>query len=118
MAVALYLTVLHYRGVAPVCLSNGCEIVQRSRYAELAGIPVAALGAATFLCLLTSASLRAKAVVAAAAATALAAVLFAAYLVYVQFAVLHAVCMWCIASDALLLVAAGAAIVRLRQSLQ
>ena len=116
--VAAYLVVVHYRGSAPVCLNSGCEIVQRSRYAELAGIPVAALGATAFALLLLSTAVRAAPVVAAAAALALTGIVFAAYLFYVQLAVIDAVCMWCVASDMLLLVAAGASAFRLRSLLQ
>ena len=40
-AIATYLTVVHYAHVAPVCTTGGCEKVQRSSYAELAGVSVA-----------------------------------------------------------------------------
>jgi uncharacterized membrane protein len=116
--VAAYLTVVHFRGLAPICLNSGCDIVQRSRYAELAGIPVAAMGAATFVLLLASASVRTAAAIIGAAAVALTGIVFAAYLFYVQLAVLHTVCMWCIASDVLLVMAASAAALRLRPLLQ
>ena len=116
--VAAYLTVVHFRGLAPVCLNSGCEIVQRSGYAELAGIPVAAMGAATFVLLLASASVRTAAAIIGAAAVALTGIIFAAYLFYVQLAVLHTVCMWCIASDVLLVMAASATALRLRPLLQ
>jgi uncharacterized membrane protein len=45
LGIAVYLTIVHYTGSSPVCaISHGCETVQTSRYAELAGIPVAVLG--------------------------------------------------------------------------
>ena len=49
-AVAGYLTYVHYRPAALVCTGGGgCEAVQESSYAELAGIPVALLGFAAYL---------------------------------------------------------------------
>lgn len=48
VAVAGYLTYVHYAGLEPFCAGggHGCERVQSSSYAELAGIPVAVLGLA------------------------------------------------------------------------
>lgn len=117
LAIATYLTAVHYRGGVPVCVSGGCEVVQRSRYAELFGVPVALLGTLVFATLLVSAGLRAQVVVAGAAAVALAGVAFAVYLVYVQVVVLDAICVWCVASDALSVVVAAAAWQRLRHTL-
>jgi uncharacterized membrane protein len=117
LAIASYLTIVHYQGAVPICATSGCEIVQRSRYAELLGVPVALLGTLTFGAMLLSAGLRKPFVVVSAAALALTAVLFAAYLVYVQLVVLDAVCMWCVACDALSAVVAVAAWLRLRHTL-
>ena len=45
LAVAGYLTYVHYAELEPICAGGGgCERVQNSSYAELAGIPVALLG--------------------------------------------------------------------------
>jgi uncharacterized membrane protein len=42
LAIAGYLTYVHYRGLHVACLAGGggCEQVQASRYAKLAGVPV------------------------------------------------------------------------------
>jgi uncharacterized membrane protein len=117
LTIASYLTVVHYQGGVPICATSGCEIVQRSHYAELLGVPVALLGAFAFGAMLLSAALRKPVVVVSAAALALTAVLFAGYLAYVQLVVLDAVCMWCVASDALSAVVAVAAWLRLRNTL-
>jgi uncharacterized membrane protein len=117
LAIAVYLTVVHYQGGVPECASNGCEVVQRSRYSELFSLPVALLGALVFATLLASALLRSSVVVAGAAALALAGVVFAVYLVYVQAVVLDAVCAWCIASDTLSAVVAVAAWLRFHRAL-
>ncbi len=46
LAVASYLTYIHYAGIKPLCGTNGggCEIVQTSIYSKLAGVPVALIG--------------------------------------------------------------------------
>ena len=47
LAIATYLTIVHYAGGDPVCaIAHGCATVQSSAYAKLAGIPVALLGLA------------------------------------------------------------------------
>lgn len=111
-ALATYLTVLKLTGTAPVCATGGCETVQESRYSELAGIPVSAFGIAMYAALFASALSTAETVRLAAAAVGLAGTAVAAYLVYLQLAVIHAICVWCIASDALTLVLAALLLVR------
>ena len=55
LGIASYLTYIHYAGIKPVCLSSGgCEKVQSSHYAKLAGIPVAVLGLAGYVGILAS----------------------------------------------------------------
>ena len=50
LAIATYLTVVHYAGGSPVCaIAHGCATVQKSDYASLAGIPVALLGVIGYL---------------------------------------------------------------------
>jgi uncharacterized membrane protein len=117
LAIATYLTVVHYRGGVPVCASGGCEVVQHSGYAELFGVPVALLGTLVFALLLVTALMRAPTVIVGAAVVALTSVVFAAYLEYVQVVVLDAICIWCVASDALSLVVAAGAWLRLRHTL-
>ena len=41
IGIASYLTYVHYAHTAPICTTGGCEKVQRSSYAKLAGVPVA-----------------------------------------------------------------------------
>src|SRR4051812_30648561 len=49
VAVATYLTYVHYAGIKPICsASGGCEKVQSSDYSKLAGVPVAVLGLASY----------------------------------------------------------------------
>jgi uncharacterized membrane protein len=52
-AVAGYLTYVHYRPDALICTGGGgCEAVQESSYAELAGLPVALFGLLAYLAVL------------------------------------------------------------------
>lgn len=111
-AIAAYLVVVHYRGDVLVCATGGCETVQRSRYAELLGIPVAVFGLVTYALLVASSLTRRPAAVALGAGLALTALLFAQYLAYVQIAVLHAICTWCVAADSLTTLIALAAVLR------
>jgi uncharacterized membrane protein len=112
-AIAGYLTYARFTHTALACTTGGCEIVQRSDYAELAGIPVALLGLAAYVFLLGSAFSSGELVRAAGAAVAVAGSAFSAYLVYVQVAVIDAICQWCIASDVVMAVLACACIGRL-----
>ncbi|MBA2385304.1 MAG: vitamin K epoxide reductase, partial [Actinobacteria bacterium] len=53
IAIAGYLTLAHYRGNAVACpIGGGCETVQSSEYAELAGVPVALLGLSAYAVML------------------------------------------------------------------
>jgi uncharacterized membrane protein len=112
--VSAYLTYAHYRGIAPVCTTGGCEEVQTSRYAEVLGVPVAVLGLVGYVALLATTLTRAVELAAAAVAMALGGFGFSLYLVYVQLGILDAVCIWCLASDLVLGLLAGAAVLRLR----
>jgi uncharacterized membrane protein len=53
---ATYLTYVHYSGANPVCSLKGdpCAAVQKSRYSELLGVPVALIGAIGYLLILGS----------------------------------------------------------------
>jgi uncharacterized membrane protein len=101
-AVAAYLVVVHYSQDALVCPTSGCETVQRSSYATLFGIPVAALGLAAFAGIFATSLSPRELARALGFGIAVSAAAFAGYLVYVQVAVIDAVCVWCLASDALL----------------
>jgi uncharacterized membrane protein len=96
-----------------VCSTGGCETVQSSSYAELLGVPIAALGLAGFLVLLVAALSRGDFARLVNATVALAAFLFAAYLLAVQLVVLDAICQWCVATDVLTTAIAALALVRL-----
>jgi uncharacterized membrane protein len=100
VGVAGYLTWAHYADSSVLCVAGGgCETVQESDYAEIAGIPVAVLGLgayATILALVAWDSVGARL---AAASLAFLGLLFSLYLLALQLFVIEAVCIWCMAND-------------------
>lgn len=112
--IAAYLVYVRYAHATIACTTGGCEKVQSSRYADVAGIPVAALGLGGYLAILAT-TLRDDAL-ARVAGLWLAAigVVFSAYLVVIQLAVIDAICQWCIASDIVMLLTLIASALRLR----
>jgi uncharacterized membrane protein len=112
LGIAVYLTTIHYAHVAPICSTGGCETVQKSKYAELAGIPVALLGAIGYALILATALIRGVTAALVGAAAALIGVAFSAYLLWAQLGPIDAICQWCLASDAIMLVLAVLCTVR------
>jgi uncharacterized membrane protein len=100
--VAGYLTYVHYDEGALICTTGGCEQVQQSDYAELAGIPVALLGLLAWIAVLVLVAWDSPAARALTAGIALVAAAFAVYLVVLQLFVIDAVCVWCMVNDVLL----------------
>jgi uncharacterized membrane protein len=100
VAVAGYLTWVHYADLEPICAGGGggCEKVQSSDYAELAGIPVAVLGLAGYLAILASLALRGDLGRIAGALLALVGFGFSAYLTWLELFEIEAICQWCVAS--------------------
>jgi len=113
-AVAGYLTYARYTDTTLVCATGGCETVQRSDYALLAGIPVAVLGLGAYLILLGTALSASELARVVGAVVAVSGTLFAAYLLYAQIVVIDAVCQWCVASDVLIALLAVGCSLRLR----
>ena len=100
IAVAGYLTYVHYQPEALICTSGGgCETVQESSYAELAGIPVALLGLLGYATVLVLVAWDSDLARTLAAAIALTAAGFAVYLVVLQAFVIDAWCVWCLVND-------------------
>lgn len=105
LAISAYLTWTHYSGTAPVCsISHGCEVVQHSRWATLAGVPVALLGVLGYAAIATCLLLRAEGARLAAAALTLCGLLFSGWLTWLEVARIHALCQWCLSSAVVMLV--------------
>ncbi len=114
VGIAGYLTAVHYAGGTPVCaVSHGCETVQQSEYAELAGVPVALLGLAGYVAILVSLARDGEAARTVTAFLALAGFGFSAWLTYVELARLDAVCSWCVASAICMTLLAALSVTRM-----
>ncbi len=111
--IAAYLTYVHYAHIAPVCTTGGCEKVQRSKYAELAGLPVAVLGLAAYVALIGTTLLRGVTAAFAGVLIALVGVAFSAYLLWAQLGPIGAICQWCLGNDLTIAVVAALTIVRM-----
>jgi uncharacterized membrane protein len=104
VAVSLYLLTVHWGWWQAVCLGVGdCEAVNQSRYSELLGVPVALLGALTYLAFIVCSVLIARDVLAdvlrrAQFFVAAIGVAFSAYLTYIELFVLRNICPWCVLS--------------------
>jgi uncharacterized membrane protein len=124
LGIAAYLTIVHYTGAAPACaIAHGCEVVQSSEYAKLAGIPVALLGLLGYVGILvtlvrddeparTATALHETART-ATALLALGGAGFSAWLTYVEVARLDAICIWCVGSAICMALLAGLSVARL-----
>ena len=100
--VAGYLTAAHLLHTQVACATGGCETVQNSSYAEVAGIPVAAGGLVCYLLIAGSALGRSDVFRVVGFAMTLAGFAVSMVLLYVQARVLHAYCQWCLTSDVIL----------------
>lgn len=125
VAVAFYLTIVHYRSDLLVCRAGDCASVQKSSYAEIAGIPVALLGLGMYLAVLALGAVRwrrpamRELATMAAFSLVLSGAVYAGYLTYVELWVINAICQWCVISAALtlgLLVSEGSIVARLLKS--
>jgi uncharacterized membrane protein len=114
--VAAYLVYARYAHVQIACSTGGCETVQHSKYAKLAGIPVAVLGLGAYVAIFVTALTRQVEAAAIGTAIALGGLVFAVYLIVVQVGVIDAICQWCLASDAILFLLALACAERLRRA--
>jgi uncharacterized membrane protein len=113
-AVAAYLSYSRLADTALICPTTGCATVQRSAYATIAGVPVAYLGVVAYLAIAAGALSRRAAARPATALLAFAAAAFATYLLVAQLASIHAVCVWCLASDGIVYALLVVAVTRCR----
>jgi uncharacterized membrane protein len=111
LGVSSYLTYTHWANVTIACSGfESCETVNNSEYAEMAGIPVAFLGALFYLALIAAALawlwLRPQGPawpVMSFWGLALVGTLYSAYLTYLELFVIEAICIYCVASAAIVL---------------
>lgn len=104
VAVAGYLTYVHYNLDALVCGVGDCEIVQASKYSQIAGIPIALFGLLMYLAVTALILIRSTRTDLADLANMgilillLSGTIYAAYLTWLEIAVIRAICQWCVIS--------------------
>jgi uncharacterized membrane protein len=113
IAIAAYLTYVHYAHTSPVCTTGGCEKVQKSKYAELGGAPVALLGLIAYVTLLALAFARGVNAATAGVFVSAVGVVFSGYLLWAQLGPIDAICQWCLGNDVTIAVVAAMYVVRL-----
>jgi uncharacterized membrane protein len=113
VGIAAYLTYVHYSHTAPVCTTGGCEKVQKSKYAELGGVPVALLGLLAYVFLLGAAAVRGVYAAFGGVIVALIGVGFSGYLLWAQLGPIGAICQWCLGNDLTISVVAVLFVVRM-----
>lgn len=110
LGISTYLTLTHYARKSIVCAGLGeCDYVNSSQYASVAGIPVSVLGILMYAGLLAAALAwawrhQSEALPVVYWGMALAGAGYAGYLTYVELGILHAICVWCVASATVLAV--------------
>jgi uncharacterized membrane protein len=117
---AIYLLVLKYTQLEALCVGNhGCITVNNSLYSEIYGIPVSVFGIAAYLAIAGILLLEPRLKLAkengplAIFGISLAGVAFSAYLTWLEFYIIHAVCPFCIASAIIITLIFILAIIRL-----
>ena len=114
LAIAGYLTAVHYSGGTPVCaVAHGCATVQQSDYASLAGVPVAVLGLLGYVAILGSLVKDNETTRSVTALLAIVGLAFSAWLTYVEIWELDAICIWCVGSAICMALLAALATTRL-----
>lgn len=115
LGVAGYLTYNKIAGGKIACPvgGTGCSIVQKSEYAEFAGIPVPYLGLFGWISILLSLLIPGDIGRAATALLGVFGFLFSMYLTYLEIWVIEAICQWCVANAVLMTFLAIVAVVRL-----
>ena len=104
LADAIYLTIKHFTGEkVPCSVVEGCEQVLTSSYAEIAGVPLAILGAAAYfiafsLAILAAFGNRQTWTLFGVQVSVMA--IFSVWLVYLQGFVIGAFCQFCLVSAA------------------
>jgi uncharacterized membrane protein len=103
IAVAAYLTYVHYADLRPFCTGGGsCERVQTSDESKLLGVPVALLGLIGYVAILVSVFVPGDPGRFAGAVIALSGFGFSLYLTYAEIFVIEAICEWCVTSAVLM----------------
>lgn len=122
LVVSLYLVYIKFNPSSTLCVGVGdCEAVNNSIYSEVRGIPVAVLGALAYAGLLALLLLEPRLEFletwgpVVVFGLALAGTLYSAYLTYIEVAVIHKICPYCVTSAVVITLILVAASIRLRR---
>ena len=117
---SLYLTWLKVGKDEIICI-GGCDVVNASKYSEIFGIPIAIFGALSYIAILGVILFWDRWNLIANMASylffgiTLVGVLYSAYLTYLELAVIHAICPFCVVSAVVMLILFFISIVELKQ---
>ena len=99
LAIATYLTTVYLADIPPVCATGGgCVTVQHSPYANIAGIPLPVIGLIGYMLLFVTACLPGQRARTAGMVFTVMAICASLFLTYLELNVIHAICIWCVAS--------------------
>lgn len=99
LAIATYLAWTYLHDRAPVCtISHGCAAVQRSKWARPGGIPLPLFGMASYTLLFVTACMRGQRARFWGMVLTVFAIGMSLCLTYLEVNVIHAICIWCVAS--------------------
>ena len=119
---SLYLSWVKIVNSLVYCGTSGqCETVNSSRYSEIGGIPIAYLGLGAYLAILALLVLEMRSPFwkenspLVVFGISLVGVIYSAYLTYIEIAVLHAICPYCVVSAIAMSLLFIIAIIRLVQ---
>lgn len=120
LLVSIYMTIYKLTLNDTMCLGSGdCHTVNTSRYSEVNGIPVAVIGIAGYLAILATLFLETRYPFFKKNGTlfifgmALTGFLFTVWLIYVELALINAICPFCVTSQISMSIIFILAIIRL-----
>lgn len=120
LLVSTYMTIFKLTSNEKMCLGNGgCSKVNSSIYAEVYGIPVAVIGMGGYATILAMLAMETRSKFLTENGTmvvfglALVGFLFTLYLIYVELALIHALCPFCVTSQVTMTILFALSIIRL-----
>ena len=118
--VSIYMTIYKLTENPNMCLGNGgCSVVNSSKYAMVYGIPVAVIGVGGYLAILLLLWMERRNSFLIENGTlvvfglALIGFLFTVYLIYVELALIHALCPFCVTSQVTMTILFVLSVIRL-----
>jgi uncharacterized membrane protein len=120
LLVSIYMTIYKLTSNASMCLGSGdCSTVNASQYSEVNGIPVAAIGVIGYLAILAALLFEKRIAFLRDNGTmlvfgmSLTGFIFTVWLIYVEIALLRAICPFCVTSQIAMTILFILAVVRL-----